>query len=71
MDIFYFVLFAAVGLFNILAAVLDFRWYVDYWAGKNSAGKSAEKQRKKWRVLLCMAGVLLIGFGAAVLAGLI
>lgn len=71
MDIVYLVLFAAVGLFNLLAGVLDFRWYVDYWVNKNPVRQSTKHRRRKWRVLLCIAGLLLIAFGVVFYTGVI
>ena len=71
MDIFYFVLFAGVGLFNVLAAVVDFKWYVDYWLYRNPMKQPTAKRRRKYRVLLGMAGVLLIAFGAVFCTGVI
>ncbi|MGN0675618.1 MAG: hypothetical protein ACI4KG_07685 [Oscillospiraceae bacterium] len=71
MDIFYFILFAAVGLFNILAAVLDFKWYIDYWSYRNGMPRPRLKNRNVLRFLIGAAGVLLIAFGTAVLADLI
>ena len=50
MDIVYFVLFAAVGLFNVLAGVLNFRWYVDYWVMRNPMKQPTKKRRRKWQV---------------------
>ena len=71
MDIVYFVLFAAVGLFNLLAGALDFKWYVDYWVMRNPMKQSTKKRRRKWRVLLCIAGAVLIAFGAVFYTGII
>ena len=64
-------LFAAVGLFNLLAGVLDFKWYVDYWVNKNPVRQSTKNRRRKWRVLLCIAGLLLIAFGVVFYTGII
>ena len=65
MDIFYFILFGAVGIFNILASVLDWKWYID------SAARQLGNQgrRNLVRVLIGIAGVLLTLFGTAVLVG--
>ena len=65
MDIFYFILFGAVGVFNILAAVLDWKWYID-----SAARQSGNQGRRNLvRVLVGIAGLLLTLFGLAVLIG--
>lgn len=69
MDIFYFILFAAVGIFNILAAVLDWKWYVDYWSFQRGRPRQRLKGRNVLRFFIGLAGAALIAFGAALLFG--
>ena len=65
MDIFYFILFGAVGVFNILAAVLDWKWYID--SAARQLGKPGA--HNLLRILIGIAGLLLTLFGTAVLVG--
>ena len=65
MDIFYFILFGAVGIFNILAAVLDWKWYIDSVAGR----WGIRQGRNFLRFMLGLSGALLTAFGTAVLIG--
>lgn len=58
MNIFYFVLFVLVGVVCLLAAVLDWKWFIDYRPVRNRNGK---------RFAVGGIGVLLILFGVAVL----
>lgn len=69
MDIFYFVLFGAVGIFCILAAVLDWKWFIDYWSRQSGRPRQRLKSRNFLRFLIGAAGAALILFGAAVLIG--
>lgn len=69
MKILYFVLFAAVGLFCIIAAVRDWKWFIDYWSYQNGRPRQRMKSRNVLRFLIGAAGVLLIAYGTAVLAG--
>ncbi len=63
MDIFYFVLFGAAGIFCILAAVLDLKWYVNYRADRS------RRSRTFVRVCTGLTGALLLIYGVAVLVG--
>ena len=69
MKIFYFVLFAAVGIFNILAAVRDWKWYIDYWSFQQGRPKPRLKSRNFLRFMIGFFGAVLILFGAAVTFG--
>lgn len=69
MKIFYFLLFAAVGIFCVLAAVKDWKWFIDYWAQQQGRPRQRLKSRNVLRFLIGAAGVALILFGTAVLAG--
>ena len=67
--ILYFALFALVGLFCIIAAVRDWKWFIDYWSYQNGRPRQRLKSRKVLRLLIGAAGVLLILYGTAVLVG--
>ena len=69
MDIFYFIIFAAVGAFNILAAVFDWKWYVDYWSFQKGRPRQRLKNRNVLRAFIGLAGAALIAFGTALLFG--
>lgn len=69
MDIFYFVLFGAAGLFNILAAVFDWKWYIDYWTNQRGRPRQRLKNRNVLRFLIGTAGIALVLFGTAALIG--
>lgn len=69
MDIFYFILFAAVGAFCLFAAVTDRKWFIDYWACQNGRPRQRLKNRNVLRFLIGAAGVMLMLFGFAVLFG--
>lgn len=69
MDIFYFILFGAAGLFCILAAVLDWKWFIDYWSYQNGRPRRRLKNRNVLRFLIGTAGAALVLFGIAVLVG--
>ncbi|MGN0602622.1 MAG: hypothetical protein ACI4I2_01465 [Oscillospiraceae bacterium] len=69
MDIFYFILFAAMGTFCLLAAVMDWKWFIDYWAYQNGRPRQRLKNRNVLRFLIGAAGAALILFGFAVLFG--
>ena len=69
MKIFYFILFGAVGVFNILAAVLDWKWYIDYWTYQQGRPRQRIKSRRVLRFFIGFSGALLILFGTAVLIG--
>ena len=69
MDIFYFILFAAVGIVNILAAVFDWKWYVDYWSFQKGRPRQKLKSRNVLRFFIGFAGTALTAFGTAVLFG--
>lgn len=58
MKIFYSGLFALVGTICLAAAVLDWKWFIDYRPVRNRNGK---------RFVVGLAGTLLILFGVAVL----
>ncbi|MBQ5317951.1 MAG: hypothetical protein J6K17_02515 [Oscillospiraceae bacterium] len=51
--------------------MLDFKWYVDYWVMRNPMKQPTKKRRRKWRVLLCIAGAVLIAFGVVFYTGII
>lgn len=67
--ILYFALFALVGLFCILAAVRDWKWFIDYWSYQNGRPRQHLKSKKILRILIGAAGAALILFGIAVLVG--
>lgn len=67
--ILYFALFALVGLFCIIAAVRDWKWFIDYWSYQNDRPRQRLKSRKVLRLLIGAAGVVLILYGTAVLVG--
>lgn len=69
MDIFYFILFGAVGALCLAAAVKDWKWFIDYWSYQNGRPGQKLKSRGVLRFLIGAAGVLLMLFGAAVLVG--
>lgn len=69
MDIFYFILFAAVGVFCLLAAALDWKWFIDYWSYQRGRPRRRLKSRNFLRFLIGAAGAALILFGTAVLLG--
>ncbi|MCI9409966.1 MAG: hypothetical protein HFJ89_09165 [Oscillospiraceae bacterium] len=69
MDIFYFILFGAVGAFCLAAAVKDWKWFIDYWSYQNGRPGQRFKSRGVLRFLIGAAGVLLMLFGTAVLVG--
>ena len=69
MDIFYFILFGAAGLFCILAAAFDWKWFIDYWSYQNGRPRQRLKSRNVLRFLIGAAGVALVLFGTAMLAG--
>ncbi|MGN0587556.1 MAG: hypothetical protein ACI4JF_09745 [Oscillospiraceae bacterium] len=60
MRLFYLILFGAFGLFNVLAAVFGWDWYIGYW----SRGRR-KQSRGLVRVLIGAAGGLLILYGLA------
>ena len=67
--ILYFALFALVGTFCIIAAVRDWKWFIDYWANQNGRPRQHLKNRNVLRFLIGAAGAALVMFGAAVLVG--
>ena len=67
MKIFYFVIFAAVGIFNILAAVRDWKWYIDYWSFRQGRPRPRLKSRNFLRFMIGFFGAVLVGFGTAAL----
>ncbi|MDE6598616.1 MAG: hypothetical protein K2K34_00875 [Oscillospiraceae bacterium] len=69
MDIFYFILFGAVGAFCFAAAVRDWKWFIDYWSHQYGRPRQRMKSRNVLRFLIGAAGVLLMAFGTAVLVG--
>ena len=70
MDIFYFIIFAAVGIFNILAAVLDWKWYIDYWARQSGRRQNGNPGMRNFlRFILGIFGAVLVAFGTGVLVG--
>lgn len=70
MDIFYFILFGAVGIFNILAAVLDWKWYIDSVARQWGRGQDGNPGVRNFlRFILGLFGAVLTAFGTAVLVG--
>ncbi|MCH5193982.1 MAG: hypothetical protein J1F11_08485 [Oscillospiraceae bacterium] len=70
MDIFYFILFGAVGMFNILAAVLDWKWYIDSVARQWGMGQNGRPGGRVFvRVVIGLFGAVLTAFGTAVLVG--
>lgn len=69
MDIFYFILFGAVGAFCLAAAVKDWKWFIDYWSYQNGRPRQKLKSRGVLRFLIGVAGVLLMLFGTAALVG--
>lgn len=68
-NVLYFLLFAAVGLFCIIAAVKDWKWFIDYWSYQNGRPRQHLKNRNVLRFLIGAAGVLLVLYGTAVLIG--
>lgn len=69
MDIFYFILFGAVGAFCLAAAILDWKWFIDYWSHQNGRPRQRLKSRNFLRFLIGAVGVVLILFGTAALVG--
>ena len=69
MDIFYFILFAAIGAICLIAAAMDWKWFIDYWACQNGRPRQRIKNRNVLRFLIGAAGAALILFGFAVLFG--
>lgn len=69
MDIFYFILFAAMGIFCIAAAVMDWKFFIGYWADRNVRTGNRRKSRNAVRLRIGAVGVLLAVFGFAVLFG--
>lgn len=69
LNVLYFLLFAAVGIFCIIAAVKDWKWFIDYWAHQNGRPRQHLKNRNVLRFLIGAAGVVLVLFGTAVLVG--
>lgn len=69
MDIFYFILFGAVGAFCLDAAIRDRKWFIDYWSYQNGRPRQRLKSRGVLRFLIGTAGALLMAFGTAVLVG--
>ena len=69
MDIFYFILFGAAGVFNILAAALDWKWYIDYWTYQQGRPRQRIKSRGVLRFFIGFFGAVLVAFGTAVLIG--
>lgn len=67
--IIYFALFALVGLFCIIAAVRDWKWFIDYWSHQNGRPRQRLKSRNFLRFLIGAAGVALVLFGTAALVG--
>ena len=63
MKVFYSVLFCGIGLFNVIAAALDIKWYMDYMA------RNAPARRIQKRITVAVIGLLLVLYGAALLAG--
>ena len=62
-------MFASVGLFCIIAAVKDWKWFIDYWSYQNGRPRQRLKSRKVLRFLIGAAGGALVLFGTAVLVG--
>ena len=56
MDIFYFILFGAVGAFCLAAAVKDWKWFIDYWSYQNGRPGQRFKSRGVLRFLIGAAG---------------
>lgn len=69
MKVFYFILFAAVGLACVAAAVIDWKPFIDYRANRNARSSKPRKSRNAVRLRIGAIGVLLILFGIAVLLG--
>lgn len=69
MKIFYFILFAAVGIACITAAVIDWKPLIGYWANRNTRSAKPRKSRNSVRLRIGAVGVLLTMFGFAVLFG--
>ena len=63
MKVFYSVLFCGIGLFNVIAAVLDIKWYMDYM-GRNNPARRTQK-----RITVAVIGLLLVLYGTALFAG--
>lgn len=51
----------------MLAAVFDWRWYVDYWVYRGVRTKSKERNRGRVRILLFLAGAALAAYGAIII----
>lgn len=69
MDVFYFILFAAVGIFCMAAAVMDWKWFIGHWADRNVGTGKHRKSRDAVRLRIGAVGALLTLFGFAVLFG--
>lgn len=69
MKIFYFILFAVVGIICIAAAVIDWKPLIGYWADRNARSAKSRKSRNSVRLRIGAVGVLLTMFGFAVLFG--
>ena len=69
MDVFYFILFAAVGIFCMAAAVMDWKWFIGHWADRNFGTGKHRKSRNAVRLRIGAVGALLTLFGFAVLFG--
>lgn len=69
MKIFYFILFAAVGITCIAAAVIDWKPFIGYWVNRNTRSAKPRKSRRSVRLRIGVVGVLLVLFGFAVLFG--
>lgn len=69
MKIFYFILFAAVGVACIAAAVIDWKPFIDYRTNRNARSARPRKSRNSVRLRIGAVGVLLTLFGFAVLFG--
>lgn len=69
MDVFYFILFAAVGIFCMAAAVMDWKWFIGHWADRNVGTGKHRKSRNAVRLRIGAVGALLTLFGFAVLFG--
>lgn len=67
MKVFYFILFAAMGVFCIAAAVMDWKWYIGHWADRKDGKRN--KSSKSVRLRIGVIGALLTLFGFAVLFG--
>lgn len=69
MKVFYFILFAAMGIACIAAAVIDWKPFIDYRANRNVRSASPRKSRNAVRLRIGVIGALLMLFGFAVLLG--